>query len=90
MKTLKEFLDDARQSFASPQAEKYSPQTLSPIHFSAQFPGEAAAYKAAFEEFLKYYGKDSRRADHFGSMLHDALVKRNTAMLHMWYNIHKN
>lgn len=88
MKTLKEFLDD-HQSLTTSQ-EEYTPQGLSPIHFSAKYPGEADAYKAAFDEFLKYYSKDNRRAKHFGDMLHAALVNRDPSMLHTWYTVHKN
>lgn len=87
MKTLKEYLDDMRNA-AVPE-EKYTPGNLSPMHFTPKGPYDAQIYKDGFDEFLKYYGKDPRRTEHFGKMLHDALIKRDISDLKSWHNAHK-
>jgi hypothetical protein len=87
MKTLKEYLDDMRNA-ATPE-EKFTPSSLSPMHFSPKDKFDAEIYKDGFDEFLRYYGKDPRRAEFFGNMLHDALVNRNIHKLKSWHNAHK-
>lgn len=86
MKTLKEYLDDMEN--AAPE-EKFTPSSLSPMHFSGKEQFDAQIYKDGFDEFLRYYGKDQRRSDYFGDMLHDALVNRNINNLKSWHNAHK-
>lgn len=87
MKTLKEYLDDMRNNMAP--EEKFTPSSLSPMHFSPKEKFDAQIYKDGFDEFLRYYGKDQKRADFFGSMLHDALVDRDINSLKSWHNAHK-
>lgn len=87
MKTLKEYLDDMRNA-ATPE-EKFTPTSLSPMHFTPKGPYDAQIYKDGFDEFLRYYGKDQKRAEHFGQMLYDALVNRNIVPLKLWHNAHK-
>ena len=87
MKTLKEYLDDMRNA-AEPEAE-YTPSSLSPMHFSPKDHFDAQIYKDGFDEFLRYYEEDPKRAEFFGSMLHDALVNRNINRLKSWHNAHK-
>lgn len=87
MKTLKEYLDD--MSDAEAPEENFTPSSLSPIHFSPKDRFDAEIYKDGFDEFLRYYGKDQRRAEYFGKMLHDTLVNRDIHSLKSWHNAHK-
>jgi len=87
MKTLKEYLDDMRNA-ATPE-EKYTPSSLSPMHFSPKDQFDAQIYKDGFDEFLRYYKKDPKRAEFFGKMLHDALINKNINSLKSWHNAHK-
>lgn len=71
-----------------PEAPKEEPKSLSPIHFRsvAKDQEELDAYSAAYHHFLKYYNRDSTKEEAFGKMLYNALYKRDSALLKIWYH----
>jgi hypothetical protein len=79
MKTLREYLDDGEIA----QDKLLTPQGLSPIHLRGD--PDIGMYNVVYNKFLKFYGTDKMRADHFGNLLYQFLVGGNKKPLKDYY-----